>query len=122
MEAQAINELIITQLIISVVGFIIATIGGVLAGFFAGKYKEHKQHKKERDEIDEARIMIEKATARRLIFEAYDDHYIQNKHITVDRKREIKETFEAYRLLGGNGTAKEYYEKLMSIPTHLVTD
>lgn len=119
---EAINELIITQLIVSVVGFVIATVGGVVAGFFAGKYKERKQAKKERDEIDEARIKIEKATARRLIFEAYEDHFIQQKHLTVDRKREITETFEAYSLLGGNGTAKEYYTTLMEIPTYLVTD
>lgn len=119
---EAMQELIVNQLIVAIITLIVGTGGGAIAGYFVGRFKEHKKLKNETKEIEKARITIEKATARRLIFEAYDDYVIQRKHLTVDRFREISETYEAYILLKGNGTAKKYFNEISKINPYLVTD
>lgn len=123
---EAMESLVFNQMLTSIIGFVVTTVGGLAVGYFVGRFKKHRQMSEEeqakRDEIENARIVIEKATARRLIFEAYDDYVIQRKHLTIDRAEEITETYTAYRLLGGNGTAKKYYECIMDINPYLVTD
>lgn len=117
-----INDLMFNQLIVSVISFVVTTLGGAVAGYCIGRIKEHRKQRDKNKEIEKARITIEKATAREMIFEAYDKYVIQKKHLTVDRFREIKETFEAYTLLGGNGTAKKFYAEIEKINPYLVTD
>lgn len=129
----AINDLITNQLIISLVGFLVTTIGGLVSGFLIGRFKKHKKEVlkkqeeelkrlKEREEIERACVTILKASARRLIFNAYEDYIIEKKHLTIDRFREITETFEAYTVCGGNGTAKKYYQEISKLNPYLVTD
>lgn len=99
----------------NIISTIITAFAGALAGYLIARLKHIGKREK-------ARITIEKATARRLIFEAYEDHVIQKKRLTVDRKREITETFEAYKTLGGNGTAQDYFDKIEGITPYMVTN
>lgn len=133
MTPEEVQELISNQIVISVVGMIVTMFGSLISGFFIGRYKKHKKEveekrqqeeekAKEREKMEAAGVVILKSMARRLIFDAYKDYVIRGEHLTIDRKREITETFEAYTVYKGNGTAKEYYEKIMEIPAYLVTD
>ena len=119
---EAMDDLIFNQLVISVIGLVVTTIGGAIGGYFAGKLRKHKEAEEKREQRNKAWTAILKATARRLIFDAYEDYVINKKHLTVDRFREIAETYEAYTVCGGNGTAKKYYEEISKINPYLVID
>lgn len=93
---------------------IITAIAAAVGGYLIGRLKQLGKKEK-------ARLTIEKATARRLIFEAHTDYVKSKKILTVDRMREITETYEAYRELGGNGTAKKYYEEISEITPALIS-
>lgn len=112
---EALDEILFTAFLNSIVAYVATTLLGAAIGFIISRAKS--LNKRER-----ARITIEKATARRLLFEAYDDYVIQKKHLTVDRFREITETYDAYVVLKGNGTAKKYYQEIEKINPYLVTD
>ena len=44
------------------------------------------------------------------------EKYVQNGDtLTIERKREIDECYEAYKTLGGNGVGKQLYEKLCNV-------
>lgn len=133
MTPEEVQELISNQLVISIVGMIVTMIGSLVSGFFIGRFQKHrkeieekrKQEQKEaeeRERKEKAGIAILKGMARRLIIDAYEDYILNDEHLTIDRKREITETFEAYTVFKGNGTAKEYYKALMDKPAYLVTD
>ena len=42
--------------------------------------------------------------------------YIRQKYITQDQYDQLSEFFKIYELLGGNGQAKEYYERAIELP------
>ena len=43
--------------------------------------------------------------------------YVTDQHpLSLERKREIDEAYEAYAALGGNGTGRQLYEELCEIP------
>lgn len=119
---ETIDDLIFNQLIISIIGVFVGAIGGAIGGYFTAQIRKHKKAEDDKEKRNQAWTIILKATARRLIFDAYDDYVIQKKHLTVDRFREISETYEAYVTCGGNGTAKKYYEEISKINPYLVTD
>ena len=131
MDAMQVEEVVaqvlsqtINGLVTSIISLIIVSGGTALVGYFIGKKRQkalEKQKKaEEQQSIEEARIYIEKATARRLIFEAHTQYCINKDPMTIDRFREITETFDAYTRLGGNGTAKKYYDELSQIVPVLV--
>lgn len=121
--AQVLSQ-VVNSLVTATISLIVVSGGTALAGYFIGKKRQKAIEKKKKEEeqqsIEEARIYIEKATARRLIFEAHTQYCINKDPMTIDRFREITETFDAYTRLGGNGTAKKYYDDLSQIVPVLV--
>lgn len=104
-------EIALNQAVITVVGM--AATGAI--GFLAGILKQHTKREK-------ARIKIEKAMARQMIFDAYEKYIINHEHMTIARYEELLETYEAYTVLGGNGTAKRYMKEIMAKKPYLVTE
>lgn len=44
-------------------------------------------------------------------------YYVTDQHpLSLERKREIDEAYEAYSALGGNGTGRQLYEELCEVP------
>lgn len=86
-----------------------------IAGFFIAKVVGLT--KKER-----ARIEIDKITVREYITNAYNSHVIHEHPVTQKRREELDRAFEAYTILGGNGTAKQFMEAIREIPVTLVVD
>lgn len=42
--------------------------------------------------------------------------YIRQKYLTQEQYDQLSEFFKVYELLGGNGQAKEYYERAIELP------
>lgn len=99
------------QFITTVVSMAVA----VALGFLAAQVKRISKFEK-------ARIEIDKCTARRDIFDAYENYIVRGKHMTVSRYDELEREFSAYQTLGGNGTAKKYMEEIRQLQPFLVID
>lgn len=99
------------QLITSIVGIIAS---GVI-GFLVAKVTHLSKFAK-------ARVEIEKAMARQMIFDAYEDYVVKGKKLTIARYDELLRIFDAYTALGGNGTAKQYMEAIKALKPYLVVD
>lgn len=99
------------ELITTIVGM---AVTGVL-GFPIARLKNLSK-------FERARIEIEKAMARQMIFDAYEDYVVKGKHLTIARYEELLRIFDAYTALGGNGTAKKYMEEIKALKPYLVID
>ncbi len=66
----------------------------------------------ERAARDEAIALGVKALLRARIVDCYDKYHNQEKPLTVERKRELVEMYEAYHALGGNGTITQMYDEM----------
>lgn len=104
-------DIAINQAIAAAAGM--ATTG--LLGFTLGLLKQHGRRER-------ARIEIEKATAREMVFAAYEDYVVRGRHLTIARHDELLRVFEAYTALGGNGTAKRCMDEIEALRPYLVID
>lgn len=104
-------EIAINQAVVTLAGM---TVTGVL-GFLLARLKQHGK-------VERARIEIEKAMARQMIFDAYEKYVIRGEHMTIARYEELLRVYEAYQALGGNGTAKAYMKEIIAKKPYLVTD
>lgn len=104
-------EVAVNQAVIAVVGCVMT---GVI-GFFAGKFKRLTK-------VERARIVIEKASARAHIKAAYKRYIIDGEHMSISAYDELLEEYDAYTVLGGNGTAKRYMEEIKELKPYLVID
>lgn len=104
-------DIAFNQAVVDVVGF---AVSGVL-GFMVGKMKALSK-------FERARIIIEKASARAHIKEAYQKYIIEGQHMTIAAYEELLEEYEAYRIMGGNGTAKAYMDEIMKLKPYLVIE
>lgn len=80
------------------------------------------------DEIEELREYIRKTSNKEvehinLIISSYRYRlvqlcrlYLKQKYMTQDQFEQLTEFYRVYTGLGGNGQAKEYYEKVMQLP------
>lgn len=112
--------------VITIVGWLMAPL---CSGLVVALVNQRKQTKRAREEaarhtgdIERARIVIEKASARAHIKEAYQRYVIEGHKMTIAAYEELTEEYEAYRILGGNGTAKAYMEEITAKVPYLVTD
>lgn len=104
-------DIALNQAVIAVVGMVATGVIGYLAGLLKRLTKREK-----------ARIIIDKASARAHVKEAYQRYVIEGHKMTIAAYEEITEEYEAYRILGGNGTAKAYMEEITAKVPYLVTD
>lgn len=65
---------------------------------------------------DEALYCGMKVLLRSSLADAYDAYVTQQKPLSLERKREIDEAFEAYSALGGNSTGRQMYEEICELP------
>ena len=99
------------QFITTAVGMI-AT--GVI-GFLLAQVKNLSKYQR-------ARLIIDKASAREHIKTAYEKYIIGGKHMSISTYDDLLEEYEAYRLLGGNGTGERYMEEIKALKPYLITD
>lgn len=104
-------EIALNQAVVAVVGMVATGVIGYLAGLLKRLTKREK-----------ARIIIDKASARAHVKEAYQRYVIEGHKMTIAAYEELTEEYEAYRILGGNGTAKAYMEEITAKVPYLVTD
>lgn len=104
-------EVAINQIVLTVAAMAATGVVGYLLGVIKSRSKREK-----------ARIEIEKAMARQMIFDAYEKYVIRGEHMTIARYEELLKVYEAYVILGGNGTAKAYMEEIMAKKPYLVTE
>lgn len=86
-----------------------------VVGFLVARIKVFSKYSKARFEID-------KALARNLIFDAYERYVIRDEKLTISRYDELLKIFDAYTVLGGNGTAKKYMGEIKALLPYLVID
>lgn len=98
---------------------IITTVAGMAAtgviGYLAATVKKHGK-------VEKARTEIEKATARQDIFDAFERYVVRGEHMTIARYDEIIREYDAYKVLGGNGTAEAYMDEIRKKRPYLVTE
>lgn len=61
-----------------------------------------------------------KVLLRKDLMDEYERHVTDGRTLTVERKREIADGYEAYAHYGGNGTGKHMYEAICEIPVEIV--
>lgn len=106
MVASAIEQGVTTLVAMAVTGVL---------GFLIARVKHLSKFEK-------ARVEIEKAMARQMIFDAYEEYVVKGKKLTIARYDELLRIFDAYIALGGNGTAKKYIEEIKALQPYLVID
>lgn len=85
--------------------------------------EEAERKAAEEDAALEAAIHeILKALARQMIIDAYEKYIIHGEHLTIARYEELLRVYEAYKALGGNGTAEAYMREIIARKPYLVTD
>ena len=99
----------------SILIFIATGALGALGGFVAATYTKFSKQVR-------AALKLVKAQGRKEIVDAYQAFVMEGRHMTVERHRELAETYEAYTALGGNGTAKRLWAELGEIDPWIVTD
>lgn len=99
----------------SILIFVITGALGALGGFVMATYTKFAKQVR-------AAFKLAKAQGRKEIVDAYQAFVVEGRHMTVERHRELAETYEAYTALGGNGTARRLWEELEEIDPWIVTD
>ncbi len=98
---------------------VVTTAAGMVAtgvlGYLIALAKRHGK-------VEKARIEIEKATARQDILEAYERYIVRGEHMSITRYDEIIREYNAYKTLGGNGTAEAYIDEIKKKRPFLVTE
>ena len=56
-----------------------------------------------------------RAILRKELMNDFETYVVNQRPLSVERKREIDECYQAYAALGGNGTGQQMYEKLCGI-------
>ena len=83
---------------------ITACLAGIV-GYLASMLKRRKTH-------DHAMEIGMQVLLRKALIDCFDYYFNQDHKLTIERKREITEMYEAYALLGGDGVITEMMENL----------
>lgn len=76
--------------------------------------------KKKADEEAKWQRKTFKALLRKDLVDAYEKHVVDGKPLTVERKHEITEGYEAYAHYGGNGTGSDMFKAICEVPMVIV--
>lgn len=71
---------------------------------------------------EKARMTVDKCTSRKYIFDAYERYIVRNEHMSTARYDEILDLYDAYKTLGGNGTAENYMNEIKQKNPYLITE
>lgn len=78
---------------------ITAALAG-FAGYLASALRKHKAH-------EDAMEVGMQVLLRKALIDSYDYYHNQGHKMTVERRREIVEAYEAYTRLGGDGVVSK---------------
>lgn len=87
---------------------IAALIGALVAGVIVSAKTNAKRASEEMRSIKRGL----RAILRKEIVDAYTCYVVEGQKMSVERFEELDESFEAYKGLGGNGTAKRLFEEI----------
>lgn len=119
--------------IITAAGWVFAPICSALVVALVNSRKSAKTERERAEEaerkaaeedaaLEAAMREILKALARQMILDAYEKYIIHGEHLTIARYEELLRVYEAYKALGGNGTAEAYMREIIARKPYLVTD
>lgn len=103
----------VATITVAVVTWAVTGALGALVGFLATKLHTRTKH-------DRSMQVGMRCLLRKEIVDAYERYIVEGKHISVERKREVIEAYEAYHDLGGNGVITEMYEEIKDKDTYIV--
>lgn len=98
-----------------IIGYILSfTVAGVCGWLLAQVKRLGAQDKAMRDGM--------KAVLRKELIDDYEKYIANgdNRKMTVERRHEIDEVYNAYRTLGGNGTGEAMYKELCKIEVSII--
>ena len=85
--------------------WVITAILAAAVGWFGNSLRKKQTH-------DTAMEQGMRVLLRTQLVDAYYLYHVQHVKLTVERRREIDEAFEAYTALGGNGTVADLYNEI----------
>ena len=94
---------------------IVAVVASGVIGFLVAQVKQLTKYQR-------ARLIIDKASAREHIKTAYEKYVIGGKKMSISAYDDLLEEYEAYKLLGGNGTGERYMTEIKALKPFLITD
>ena len=85
--------------------WIITAILAGAVGWFGNSLRKKQSH-------DDAMEQGMRVLLRTQIVDAYYKYHIKQTKMSVERRAELDESFEAYRQLGGNGTVAQLFHEM----------
>lgn len=101
------------EIIQSVVVWALTAVLAGVSGYLVSFVKSRKKH-------DDAMEQGMRVLLRTRIVDAFDEYAHQGKAMSVERKSEVEEAYQAYHALGGNGVITEMYQELMDVDAFIV--
>ena len=85
------------------------------------RLKQTEELKKEIESLSRANDMGTMALMRMRLVDAFEEYVIRKRPMSIERKQEIENLWEAYHDgMGGDGTAEPLYEALHEVKPHIV--
>lgn len=110
-----------TELFMAIFGVILSFISGLALEECKKLGKKLDQQKSDLQRFSEANDKGTMALMRMRLVDAYDDYVIGHKKMSLERKQEIENLWEAYHDgMNGNGTATPLYEALHELKPYVV--
>lgn len=85
--------------------WVITAILAGAVGWFGSSLRKKQNH-------DDAMEQGMRVLLRTQIVDAYYKYHIKQTKMSVERRAELDESFEAYRQLGGNGTVAQLFHEM----------
>ena len=102
------------------VRLLLPTAFGLIVGWVVGYRKKRQEAIKRLEDRQEANNKGTLALIRKTLIDLYDLYVRHGGPMTVERRHEIGQLYEAYKTLGGNGVIDGLYQELMDQPTVVV--
>ena len=97
-----------------------ANVGADLAGALDVMRQIERDIGRHADRFERAMEVGMRCLLRQEIVDAYEKFIVDEKPISVERKREVIEAYEAYHDLGGDGLITDMYEEIKEKDTYIV--
>ena len=92
-----------------VIAQIVSIVVAAICGWLGAKVSTLRKR-------DEALYCGMRVLLRSALNDAYEEYVTAGHPLSLERKREIDEAWDAYSALGGNGTGRMLYEELCEVP------
>lgn len=99
---------------------LLPTAFGLVVGWLTAYRKRRKEAIKHLEDMQKAQNQGILALIRKTIIDCYDVFVRHGGPMTVERRHEITQLYEAYKTLDGNGVVDGLYEELMEQPVVVV--